>query len=444
MGKPIPLIGSPYDTRDPIKAARRCVNLYPEKNGQSDSQTNPFPYRYWPIPGLRKVAQAPNAAPIRCEYTASNGDLYVVSGNAVYFVAADLSWNALGTIHEAITPVSMADNGLCIILVDGTSTGYVIDMASRQFGGISDDAFYGADRVDYVDTYFTFNRPGTNQWYISLSEATFAMLTANLGFDPLDVAAKTGGPDQLVTQIVKHREVWLIGSLTSEPWFDAGAADFAFAAIPGAFIDHGCVARYSVARQDVSVFWLSRDREGQGIVVRTDGYEPKRISTHGIEADIQTYPELMTRLASASSKAATPFISSHFQLQTRPGLSICRLITPPRRGRNGPGWTITASYIVIAPTATPLPTGLISSAIGKTALCMRSTRPCLPIAASRCSEYGLSRTSRMVAILSHITDLWLICRWDQIAQTALWAAPWLVCVIAMIGVLLGAMPWSQP
>jgi hypothetical protein len=292
MGKPIPLIGSPYDTRDPIKAARRCVNLYPEKNGQSDSQTNPFPYRYWPIPGLRKVAQAPNAAPIRCEYTASNGDLYVVSGNAVYFVAADLSWNALGTIHEAITPVSMADNGLCIILVDGTSTGYVIDMASRQFGGISDDAFYGADRVDYVDTYFTFNRPGTNQWYISLSEATFAMLTANLGFDPLDVAAKTGGPDQLVTQIVKHREVWLIGSLTSEPWFDAGAADFAFAAIPGAFIDHGCVARYSVARQDVSVFWLSRDREGQGIVVRTDGYEPKRISTHGIEADIQTYSRI--------------------------------------------------------------------------------------------------------------------------------------------------------
>lgn len=286
--KPIPLTGSPYDTRDPIRAARRCVNLYPEKRGQDEV----FPFRYWPTPGLRLVAFAPNRGPIRCEYTASNGDLYIVAGANVYFVGSDWSFTYLGTIAEKTTPASMADNGLCVVLVDGSGAGYVIDMSSRVFGGISDDAFYGADRVDYVDTYFTFNRPGTNQWYISLSEATFTMLTTNAGFDPLDIAAKTGGPDQLVTQIVKHREVWLIGSLTSEPWFDAGAADFAFAEIPGAFIDHGCVARYSVARQDVSVFWLSRDREGQGIVVKTDGYEPKRISTHGIEAQLQTYSRI--------------------------------------------------------------------------------------------------------------------------------------------------------
>jgi hypothetical protein len=288
MGQPVPLTGSPYDTRDPIRAARRCVNLYPEHRGKDE----PFPYRYWPIPGQRLVSTAPNRAPIRTEYTASNGDLYVVAGNAVYFVDRTWAWTLIGNVAEKTTPASMADNGICIVLVDGSPAGYVIDMASRAFGGISDDSFYGADRVDYVDTFFTFNRPGTNQWYISLSEVTFTMLTTNAGFDPLDFIAKTGGPDQISTQIVKHREVWLIGSLTSEPWFDAGAADFAFAAIPGAFIDHGCVARYSVARQDVSLFWLSRDREGQGIIVKTDGYEPKRISTHGIEADLLSYPRI--------------------------------------------------------------------------------------------------------------------------------------------------------
>lgn len=288
MGKPIPLAGSPYDTRDPIRAARRCINLYPEKNGQDE----PFPYRHWPTPGLRLLGTAPNGAPVRCEYTASNGDLYVIAGAAVYYVGPDYVFNQLGSVAEKITPASMADNGLCIMIVDGSAAGYVIDMASRAFGGVSDSAFYGADRVDYIDTYFVLNRPGTNQMYITRSVVTFAMLTTGGGFDPLDIAAKTGGPDQLQTVIVKHREVWLIGSLTSEPWYDAGAPDFAFAAIPGAFIDHGCVARYSVARQDVSVFWLSRDREGQGIVVRTDGYEPKRISTHGIEADIRTYSRI--------------------------------------------------------------------------------------------------------------------------------------------------------
>ncbi len=292
MAKPLPLIGSPYDTRDPIRAARRCINLYPEKQGQSDQQTNPFPYRYWPIPGLRLITQAPNGAKIRTEYTASNGDLYIVAGSGVYFVASDWTWTHLGTIAEKTSPASFADNGLCVVLCDGSAAGYVIDMTSRTFAGISDDAFYGADRVDYVDTFFTFNRPGTNQWYVSLSEVNFAMLTSNAGFDPLDIAAKTGGPDMLQTQLVNQRQVWLVGSLTSEPWFNAGAADFAFQTIPGAFIDHGCVARYSVATQDVSVFWLSRDRQGQGIIIKTEGYQPKRISTHGIEADIQTYPRI--------------------------------------------------------------------------------------------------------------------------------------------------------
>jgi hypothetical protein len=283
--KPIPLVGSPYDTRDPIEAARRCVNLYAEKNGKEAV----FPFRYWPTPGLTRIATTPNGNPVRGEYTASNGDLYVVSGGSLYYVALDFTFTELGAIVERNTPVAMADNGLCLVVCDGSAAGYVVDLSTRQFGQINDEAFFGADRVDYCDTYFIFNRPGTNQWYISRSESTFEMLTTGGAFDPLDIVAKTGGADALITLIVKHREVWLIGTLTSEVWYNAGSADFAFAQLPGSFIDHGCVARYSVAKQDVSVFWLARDREGQGIVVSTEGYGLKRISTHAIEAEFRSY-----------------------------------------------------------------------------------------------------------------------------------------------------------
>ena len=43
-------------------------------------------------------------------------------------------------------------------------------------------------------------------------------------FDPLAIAGKSGYPDFLVGCIVMHREIWLIGTLTTEIWYDAGHA----------------------------------------------------------------------------------------------------------------------------------------------------------------------------------------------------------------------------
>jgi hypothetical protein len=42
----------------------------------------------------------------------------------------------------------------------------------------------------------------------------------------------------------------------------------------------------------VSIFWLSKDNEGQGIVIRGSGADIKRISTHAIEAAIQSYSRI--------------------------------------------------------------------------------------------------------------------------------------------------------
>src|SRR5579863_9617734 len=98
---------------------------------------------------------------IRCEYRATNGDLYVVADNSVLFVDSNWNTTSLGTIAAGTSICYMSDNGLCVVLVDGTTSGYAIDLTSHSFGTINaDPAFYGADRVDFVDTFFTFNRPG--------------------------------------------------------------------------------------------------------------------------------------------------------------------------------------------------------------------------------------------------------------------------------------------
>jgi hypothetical protein len=93
--------------------------------------------------------------------------------------------------------------------------------------------------------------------------------------------------------IVNHREVWLFGDQKgTEVWYNSGAADFTFERMPGVFINHGCAARYSVQRIDTSVFWLSRDEQGQGIVLEGVGYEAKRISTHAIENEFGKYASI--------------------------------------------------------------------------------------------------------------------------------------------------------
>jgi hypothetical protein len=50
--------------------------------------------------------------------------------------------------------------------------------------------------------------------------------------------------------------------------------------------EHGTVARFSVASNDISVFLLGQDLQGQGVVYRFLGYDSARISNHALEYQI--------------------------------------------------------------------------------------------------------------------------------------------------------------
>jgi hypothetical protein len=187
----------------------------------------------------------------------------------------------MGTVGNLSTPVSMDDNATTMVVVDGSTSGYAVDLAAGTMAAITGDAFYGADHVSYMDTYLLFNKPGTPQFYSSDSNS--------ITFDSLWFANKVAYSDSLVTLAVAHREIWLLGQTTTEVWIDAGAPQFPFQAMQGVFIDYGCAGKYSVAKADNALFWLARDKTGQGIVLRGASYEAKRISTHAIETAISKY-----------------------------------------------------------------------------------------------------------------------------------------------------------
>jgi len=276
----IPLSGGSYTAQNVVANVQRCVNLYPESNSQGAQ----YPYTYYPTPGLTLIVAPPLPGIYRCLYPASNGKLYGVIGGNVYYINSSWEYTKLGEIDNLVTPVAMADNGNTIVVVDGTTSGYFINMLTNVMVQIADANFLGASRADYLDTFLLFNQPGTKNFYSTLSNVTT--------FDPLYKAAKTGYPDDLISLIVVHREIWLLGRLTSEIWFNAGNPTFPFSIVQGVFLQFGCIAPYSVVRHGLEIFWLHQDKDGKALVMMGVSYQAKTISTYAVEQAIQTYAKI--------------------------------------------------------------------------------------------------------------------------------------------------------
>jgi hypothetical protein len=279
-------IGPSYTLRSVNVDCQRCINLYPEINEQGTGKEGEVK-SFHGTPGLSSLATIGDG-PIRDTYTASNGTLYVVSGNKLYSVSSSWVGTLKGTLNTSTGPVSMADNGTHLMLVDGTY-GYVLTIASSVFAQITDPDFPGADQVTYQDGYFIFNRPGTETFFISgLDDVTF---------DALDIQTSDAIPDVIVGLISDHRDLWVFGEQTIEVFFNSGNADFPFERVQGAFIEHGCAARFSIAKMNNTVFWLGKDDKGAGMIFEAQGYQPKRISTHAIEYAIAGYGDVSTARA---------------------------------------------------------------------------------------------------------------------------------------------------
>lgn len=306
-----------YEARSVIASAQRCLNLYlePLPHGTPVAPTaglgEPAPFACYPTPGTTLLVTLPQG-PVRGLWCATNGAVYAVAGTGVYALSSAWAPVLLGSLPAGrTTPVSMADNGLDMVIVDGSSGGWTVHLADNTFAAIADStgAFRGADRVDYLDTFFVFNAPGTPQFYSSNSLATT--------FDSLYFANKEAFSDLMVSIAVSKLEIWLIGTKTTEVFFNSGAATFPFERMPGVFVDHGCVARYSVAVLDNSVLWLSQDRDGRGIVLKGAGYAATKVSTYALENEWADYPAMSDAIGMAYQISGHSFYALTFPAADR-------------------------------------------------------------------------------------------------------------------------------
>jgi hypothetical protein len=192
--------------------------------------------------------------------------------------------------NDVSTSSSGAGTGLKLTLTFGTGSGttgtYPISasqtVTSRTMYALNftvlpttDGAFEGGNTVDIVDNYFVYNRPSSQQW---AATNPLSPITPALSF-----SSKDGSPDDLVSIIVDHREVYCLGENSSEVWVDVGTFPFPFQRIPGTSTQHGIAAKFSMSRLGNSFAYVSRNNRGEAQVMMMNGYVPTRISTHAVE-----------------------------------------------------------------------------------------------------------------------------------------------------------------
>lgn len=276
----IPFLGQAYQSRSAVVSSQTAINIFPELTEGNDDEVGGF----IGCPGL--ISKFQGTGEVRGLHYA-NGYLFAVIGSTVYRLDSGFNATNLGTLPNSAGRVSIIHNETQVAIAHQNGWHWVL------ITGSAIAAVTGAPSssiLTYQDQYglFTTNNGGL------FGITALADLST---IDPLDVADAESDPDNLVSILCDHREAWLFGEQTIEPWSNTGAALFPFEPQPGSLIEMGCAAKWSPQKLSGSVFWLGRDSNGRGVVYRSNGYMPVRISTHAIEFAINQYADITDAIA---------------------------------------------------------------------------------------------------------------------------------------------------
>lgn len=298
-------IGPSYGGSSPNVAVETLFNWYTQRVEAAEPQQ----VVYYPRPGLR-VAYTLADFPLRALFS-QDGRCFAVSGQSFYELFAD----GTSTLRSAIlasssTPATVNSNGTAghQLYITSGGLGYIYDLNTNLLAQITAAGYPSSTAMGtYLDAYFLTTKGNSAQFNIS-------DILDGTAWSSLDFAIRVQGSDNLVGIIQFNKLIWLIGSQTSEPWYDSGAASFPYQSVPQVLIPVGCCAPFSIVRTSGSVCWLHQSERGQGIFVEASDYNPKRISTYAVEAIWNTYSTITDAVSYSLTWLGHEFTLLHFPM----------------------------------------------------------------------------------------------------------------------------------
>lgn len=261
-------------------AAQRCINwepIVPEAGALSDT-------------ALRDVYGIDTRALTGASITGINRGARVVNGTPYLVNELKLySFTSGGVVtdHGTINGsgrVSMASSARYLVIVVPGVTGYVFDNTDSSLTEITDIDWQVSDTVTFKDGYFIFTTSDGLQFFVS-------NLNQPLVYSPLDFGTAEARPDKIVGGFVNpQNELVILGEEIIELFQNVGGADFPFLRIPGATIQKGLRAKFSLVEFDNTVTFLG-GAVGELTAVWQMGGGARKISTSAVDNAIQEYTE---------------------------------------------------------------------------------------------------------------------------------------------------------
>jgi hypothetical protein len=265
---------SPSYTSQSLTAdAERTMNWYPET---MESQYAKSRTAMYPTPGFQSWISVTDVG--GRALTSMNGRTLGVIGAGFYELFQTQTSSRYGTVAQ--------DNNPAMIVMNGT----IGNQALASSGGNAYNLNLSTNALTQVLTNKSMMIGTIDGYGISFDNSTGRIYLSDLDdfttWDPTQFAVRSAAPDTWKAMIVNPPDIWLIGSLSGDVWYDAGTFPFPLAPRQGLNFKYGIVAPFSLAASGPSVMWLSQTTEGAGIVVRTVGYSPQRVSTYAVETAI--------------------------------------------------------------------------------------------------------------------------------------------------------------
>lgn len=273
-------VGSLGTVRSRNQNAEHLINWYEEEAPGTPKTRSRLQY----TPRLKPFVSLADG-PIRALF-AQNGRCFAVSGTSLYEVFANHTATLRGTTvadGDPATIISNGSNGNQLGITSG-SLFYVYDLLTNVVTEVT-TGWEPLQMCAFTDGYGLVLKRDSNLF-------AFSDLEDLTSWDPLDFNAVSTVSDQLVSMVVAHREIWLLGSQSSSVWANVGDADNPFQPIPGVQIAMGCSAPFSVVVMDNTVIWLGQSEHGRGVFFRGQGYSPQRISNAAVEFFLNQYPRI--------------------------------------------------------------------------------------------------------------------------------------------------------
>ncbi len=302
-------LGPSYTSQSPNADAELCMNWYVER---MESQGAKVPYVLYPCPGFTSsatVAQSPGRGLFATGGLTNR--LFGVVGFKLYeYTSNGTVTNDRADLDSDGFPATFATNSAGQMMITSGGSLYCYTLSGDSIEKITTFSGGGIPirQVTYLsDRFVALDATDSTFYWSAILDGS-----QSTGWDLGSATLRSTEPDPWVSMSVVQGQLWLLGSLTSDVYYTTNDPLSPYLPIPGALLEQGCAAGFSRCDLDSTLAWVGQNTNGRGMIWRSSGYAPVRISTHAVEYAIQGYSTIADAVAFAYQDQGHSFYVVNF------------------------------------------------------------------------------------------------------------------------------------